>query len=107
ELLGPGVIKALGDPFAPAQLGNAVLATQAVQHNPDLVLGGKMPPRRPADILDHLFGRLLRLRRFRRHSGSFVVQTRPELSLTIKPNSETQVLMTNSRHHDYWEISLP
>lgn len=28
ELFGPGVIKALGDTLAPAQLGNAVLATQ-------------------------------------------------------------------------------
>ncbi|WP_366933756.1 LLM class flavin-dependent oxidoreductase [Devosia sp.] len=52
-----------------------------------------MPPRRSADVLHNLLGRLLRLRGFRRHSGSFVLQTRPELSLTIKPNSGTQVLM--------------
>ncbi len=47
ELLGPGVIKALGNALAPAQLRNAVLAAQAIEHDPDFVFGGKMPPRRP------------------------------------------------------------
>jgi hypothetical protein len=32
-------IKALGNAFLAAQLGNAVLAAQALQHNADLVLG--------------------------------------------------------------------
>ena len=39
ELFRPAVIKPLGDPLAAAQLGNARLATQAVQHDPDLLLG--------------------------------------------------------------------
>jgi len=38
ELLRPAVIKALGDTFPPAQLGNTGLATQAVQDNADLLL---------------------------------------------------------------------
>jgi hypothetical protein len=41
ELLRPGVIQALSDAFLAAQLGNAVLATQAVEHDTDLVLGEK------------------------------------------------------------------
>jgi hypothetical protein len=37
EFLRPGVVEALGDPFLAAQLGNAVFAAQAFQHDPDLV----------------------------------------------------------------------
>ena len=37
ELLRPAVVKALGDPLPAAQLGDAVLAAQARQHNPDLL----------------------------------------------------------------------
>ena len=39
ELLRPAVIKPLGDTFPAAQLGNARLATQAVQDNADLLFG--------------------------------------------------------------------
>jgi hypothetical protein len=46
-------------PFLAAQLSNAVLAAQAFQHDPDLVLGREVPTRRPADILDHLLRRSL------------------------------------------------
>ncbi len=78
--------------LAPAQLCNAVLAAQSIEHNPNLVLGRKVPSARPSDIPDHLLGGLLRLRGFRRHSGSFVFQTRPELSLNLKPNSVPRAL---------------
>jgi len=37
ELLGPAAIETLGDPLPAAQLGNARLPPQAVQHNPDLL----------------------------------------------------------------------
>lgn len=52
------VIQALGNAFLPAQLGDTVLATQAVQHDPDLVFRGKVPPGRPTSVLCHLLGRL-------------------------------------------------
>jgi hypothetical protein len=39
ELLGAGVIKALGNTFTAAQLGNAGLAAQTVQNNSDLLFG--------------------------------------------------------------------
>src|SRR3954469_15606975 len=38
KLLRPAVIQVLVDAFLAAQLGNAVLATKAGDHNPDLVL---------------------------------------------------------------------
>lgn len=57
ELLGPGVIQALRNPFAAAQLGNGVIAAQAVEHDPDLVLGREVPPGLAADILYDLLGR--------------------------------------------------
>ena len=87
--------------LAPAQLCNAVLAAQSIEHNPNLVLGRKVPSARPSDIPDHLLGGLLRLRGFRRHSGSFVFQTRPELSLNLKPNSVPRALMPDRcQDHD-------
>src|SRR3954454_18072447 len=38
ELLGPAVVHGGGDALAPAQLGDAVLAPQALQHDADLLL---------------------------------------------------------------------
>ena len=54
ELLRPGVIQALGDAFLAAQLGDAVLAAQPIQHDADLVFGREMPPGLPPDVLYHL-----------------------------------------------------
>jgi hypothetical protein len=54
---GPGVIQALSDAFLAAQLGNAVLATQAVEHDTDLVLGRKMAPGLAPDVLHHPLSR--------------------------------------------------
>jgi len=45
-------MQALRDAFLATQLGDAVLAAQAVQHDPDLVLGRKVPPGRAPDILE-------------------------------------------------------
>ena len=59
ELLRPDVILALGDAFLAAQLRNAVIATQAIQDDPDLVFRRKMAAGRTPDVLDHLLGRLL------------------------------------------------
>src|SRR5712672_2968843 len=59
ELLGPTVVKALGNPLAPAQFRNAVLAPQAVQYDADLLLGRILFPRRPADVFHDPLGRYL------------------------------------------------
>src|SRR5918993_3001886 len=41
ELLGPAVIHRRGDPFAAAELGDALLAAQALQHDADLLFSRK------------------------------------------------------------------
>jgi hypothetical protein len=55
ELLGPSVIEPFGYAFTPTQLGNAVLAAQAGQHNADLLFSGMMPACGSANIPDSLF----------------------------------------------------
>ncbi len=60
ELLGPGVIQALGNAFRAAQLGDGVITAQAVEHDPDFVFRGKMPTGLAADVLHHLLGRRFR-----------------------------------------------
>ena len=39
EVLRPLVVQALGNPLAAAQLGDRILATQALQHDADFLLG--------------------------------------------------------------------
>jgi hypothetical protein len=41
------------------RIGDAVVTAQAVQHEPNLVFGQEMPPRRPADLVHHLIRRFL------------------------------------------------
>ena len=48
ELLRPAVVQARRDPLAPAELGDAVLAAQALQHDADLLLGRMLLARRAA-----------------------------------------------------------
>ena len=48
-------------PLPAAQLGDAVLAAQPLQHDADLLLGGVLPPPRTADVSDDLLGRLFQL----------------------------------------------
>src|SRR5690242_3039385 len=79
------IIQALRDAFLAAQLGDAVIAAQAFQHDADLVLGREMAPRLPPDVLHHLLHRGLR-RRFciggsGLHLRSFVTMTKPRSSL--------------------------
>ena len=45
ELLRPGIIQALGDAFLAAQLGDAVFAAKALQHDSDFVLCREVPAR--------------------------------------------------------------
>src|ERR1700724_868700 len=43
EVFRPAVIQILDDPFATAQLGDALLAAQALQHNADLLFCRELP----------------------------------------------------------------
>jgi hypothetical protein len=47
------------DPLTTEELNNALLAAKALQHDADLVLRRKIPPRRAADVLHKLFRWLL------------------------------------------------
>ena len=47
------------------QVGNAVFATQVLQHDPNLVLGPKVPTGLPPDVPHHPFGGGLRWQFFR------------------------------------------
>src|ERR1700692_15260 len=60
EVFRPAIVQVLCDPRAATQLGNAVLAAQAFQYDPDLLLGRIMLARRPPDVLDDLLSRFLR-----------------------------------------------
>ena len=55
ELLGPAVVKAFCNTFVAAQLGNRLLAAQAIEHDADLLFGGVAFARCPADAFDDLF----------------------------------------------------
>jgi hypothetical protein len=56
ELLGPRVIHALGDAFAPAKLGDRALAAQAIEHNADLLFGRVVLPGCPPDVANKRLG---------------------------------------------------
>jgi hypothetical protein len=58
KLLGPAIIHRGSDPLPTAQLGDAFLATQALENNPDLVLGREVSTGGPTSIPDHVFSRL-------------------------------------------------
>jgi len=58
KLLRPTVIQVLIDPFLAAQLSDAVLATQAFQHDADLLFSGMMPACGSANIPDGPFSAL-------------------------------------------------
>jgi hypothetical protein len=59
EVLRPAIADRGGDALAPTQLGDAVLAAQALQHDADLLLGRELAARGPPDILEGGFRRRL------------------------------------------------
>jgi hypothetical protein len=59
EVLRPAIVQVLRDPFTATQFGDAVLAAQAFENNPYLLLGRIMLARRPPDVLDDLLSRFL------------------------------------------------
>ena len=73
------------DAFSAAQLGDAVLAAQAIEHDADLVFSREMPTGLAADVLYYLLSRGLGPRfcigGFGLHLRSFVTTTKPKSSL--------------------------
>src|SRR5271155_4075544 len=91
EVLGPAIVEVLIDPFLAAQLSHAVLAAQAGDHDPDLVLSREVPAGRPPYVAYRFF-RPIRLRiDFRSHlSAPFAVKDEPKtLSSSIASNCPT------------------
>src|SRR5437763_10885638 len=79
ELLRPAVIEVLNDPFAAAQFGDAVFATQTSQHDADLFLRRKLPAGRAPDLLHNLLCRFLHRPGFLSHLRSFNGYDGPEI----------------------------
>src|SRR5665213_2302936 len=82
EPLGPAIIHGLGNTLPPAQLGYAVLAAKAIQHNPDLVLGRVMLASGAADVLQNPLRRRFKASWVRSHRQSFLKAMRPNSSLS-------------------------
>src|SRR3954465_14217993 len=86
EVLRPAIVQVLRDPLAATQLGNAVLAAQAFQNDPDLLLGRIVLARRPSDVLDNLLSRFLQWSGLLSHLRSYERYDEPEtLPYSIRP----------------------
>src|ERR1700688_5048799 len=79
EVLRPAIIEVLDDPFATAQLGDALLAAQALQHNADLLFCRELPACRPPDVFHDLFRRFLHRPGFLSHLRSLKSYDEPEI----------------------------
>jgi hypothetical protein len=105
ELLRPGVVQALSDPFLAAQLGDAVFPAQAIQHDADLVLGREVATGLTPDVLHHLLCRGLGWRFCIGGSGlhlrSFVTTTKPRSSLNHNLKSVPWALTADNGQIDY------
>ena len=85
ELLGPAVVQAMGDALAATQFRNAILTLQAVQHDPDLLLGRILFACRATDGLDDLLAMAL--------LGSVVRGKRPTGAFSEPSNSVSSPLL--------------
>src|ERR1700675_1451858 len=79
EVFRPAVIQILDDPFTTAQLGDALLAAQALQHNADLLFCRELPACRPPDVFHNLFRRFLHRPGFLSHLRSLKGYDEPEI----------------------------
>src|SRR5271168_3266493 len=93
ELFGPSVIKALGNAFTAAQLGNAGLAAQTVQNYPDLLFGRMTLAGCPADVLHDPLRRRFRVHGFLSHLHSLMVTMSQKSSVPQAVKSVSQALM--------------
>ena len=97
ELLGPGVIlEALGDAFTTAKLGDAGLASQAIQNNADFLLSRMALASGPADILHNPLRRRFRVYGFLSHLHSLMVTLSQKSSVPQVVKSVSQVLIPDN-----------
>jgi hypothetical protein len=101
-----GVIQALRDAFLAAQLSNAVLAAQPIEHDADLVFGREMATGLPPNVLHDPLSRSLYRRFFQGvlglHLRSFVTTTKPQHSLNHNVKSVPLVLTGDTGHVCNW-----
>jgi hypothetical protein len=100
------VIQALSDAFLAAQLGNAVLATQAVEHDTDLALGRKMASGLAPDVLHHPLSRGLAGRLFQGGLGFIFVPSSLRRS-PKPPNSQPQICAIGADGGQWSRCALP
>src|SRR6056297_3036428 len=81
-LLRPTVIQARRDTLAPAKLGHALFAPQALEHHVDLLLGRVLLAGTPADVLYDLLSRRLLCSVFLSHLHSLSVTMSQKPSVT-------------------------
>src|ERR1035437_3749634 len=96
ELFGPSVIKALGNAFTAAKLGDAGLAAQAVQNYPDLLFGRMAFAGCPADVLHEPLRRRFRMHVFLSHLHSLMVTMSQKSSVPKAVKSVSQALMPDN-----------
>lgn len=92
ELFRTTVIKAPGDPFAVAQLHNAVFAAQSLKYNTDLLLSRMLTPGLPADVFDDLLSHRVLLSGFHSRLGSLTATMSLKVSVTQSLQSVPCVL---------------
>jgi NAD(P)-dependent dehydrogenase (short-subunit alcohol dehydrogenase family) len=78
------LINNLGDPFPAAQLGDAVLAAQARQHDPDILLRSVQLARPASDVSDSRLGTAFQTLRLLSHLRSPSVTTMSQKSSVAK-----------------------
>src|ERR1700690_622632 len=96
ELLGPCVIKARGNAFTAAKLGDTGLAAQAVQNYPDLLFGRMALAGCPADVLHNPLRRRFRVHGFLSHLHSLMVTMSQKSSVPQAVKSVSQALMSDN-----------
>src|SRR5439155_2169453 len=79
KLFRPAIIQVLDNPLTATQLGDAVLAAQPGQHDADLLLRRKLPPRDAPNLLHNLLCRFLNRPGFLSHLRSFNGYDGPEI----------------------------
>src|SRR4029077_18442034 len=89
EILRPAIIEVLDDPLTTAELSDAFLATQALEHDADLLFCRELSACRPPDVFHDLFRRFLHRPGFLSHLRSWKGYDEPE----ILPSSTRQICL--------------
>src|SRR5439155_20678715 len=101
KLFRPAIIQVLDNPLTATQLGDAVLAAQPGQHDADLLLRRKLPPRDAPNLLHNLLCRFLNRPGFLSHLRFFNGYDGPEL---LPSSTQPICLMGADAGHTSWAV---